>query len=441
MTFSPDDTIVALASAPGSALRGIIRLSGPLSFTLACKDFQFEEPLPEIRRGFYPGHLRVAGLTSNLPAFLLCAPGPKSATGQDCAELHLLSSPPVLDSVLARLLDAGARAAQPGEFTLRAFLAGKKDLPQAEAVLAVIQARSHSELLQALGQLAGGISQPLHIVRDDLLNLLADIEAGLDFVEEDIQFVSRENLLLRITTALARITLIQKQIADRASTQPHFRAALVGKPNTGKSTLFNSLIGRNAALVSPNAGTTRDYLRHTLTWAGTSLELIDTAGWQEIVSTIDEQANSLAAHQSRLADLLIWCRSAGDQDLVWPERFAGLAFIHVHTKCDLQGTTADAISTSAVSGAGIAELRDLLMQRARDHGRTGLASSLSRCQHHVNDCIKHLRQAHANALYDDPAELLALEIRLALEQLGQMTGAIYTDDLLDRIFSRFCIGK
>src|SRR5262249_27511524 len=175
-------------------------------------------------------------------------------------EVHTISCQPIVDELIAECLNAGARAAQPGEFTMRAFLAGKLDLTRAEAVLGVIEAADPHELHQALTQLAGGMAAPMQELREDLLNLLGDVEAGLDFTEEDIHFVATDALLIRLGKGLAYLTSMQRQIEQRALGQRPFRAVLAGKPNAGKSSLFNALVGRNAALVSAEPGTTRDYL-------------------------------------------------------------------------------------------------------------------------------------------------------------------------------------
>src|SRR5829696_7024217 len=201
-----DDTIVALASAPGPGARAVIRLSGPDTHRIVGTVF---DPLPA-GRSLAHGRLRLPGLHSPLPAMVLSMPGPKSYTGQDCVEVHTVSSPPLVDLLISTLLDAGARAARPGEFTMRAFLAGKKDLTQAEAVLAVIEAGTDGELRQALAQLAGGVTQPLHGLRDDLLNLLADAEAGLDFTEERIEFVGKRDMLLRLGKGMAQLVNLGK---------------------------------------------------------------------------------------------------------------------------------------------------------------------------------------------------------------------------------------
>jgi tRNA modification GTPase len=353
--------------------------------------------------------------------------------------------------LVAQLLDAGARAAQPGEFTLRAFLAGKLDLTRAEAVLAIIEAGDRRELKHALAQLAGGVAQPLQILRDDLLNLLADVEAGLDFADENLQFVETTELLHRLGKGLAQLELLRKQLEQRTIGDRPFRVVLVGRPNAGKSSLFNALAGRPAALVNPQPGTTRDYLQSSLELDGTRLELIDTAGWQNRLagegdaSFIEEQAQQLGHEQAKQADLLLLCIESGNPDDIEDKQLLiqeGMpTVVAVATKCDLAPPPRDRLATSSVTGAGLDALRKLLIERARAHAQPALAPSLSRCRHHVEACLKDLRQAHEAALFEEPAEVLALQLRGALEELGMLVGAVYTDDLLDRIFSRFCIGK
>jgi tRNA modification GTPase len=434
-----DDTIVALASVPGPGFRAVIRLSGPDSYRIVGTVF---EPMPE-GRDLSHGHLRLPGLHSPLPAMVLSMPGPKSYTGQDSVEIHTISSPPLVDLLIGTALDSGARAARPGEFTMRAFLAGKKDLTQAEAVLAVIEAGTDDELTQALAQLAGGVTQPMHGLRNDLLNLLADVEAGLDFTEEDIQFADKRDVLLRLGAGMAHLTNLRKQLDDRAVSDRPFRVALVGEPNAGKSSLFNALAGAPAAIVSPVPGTTRDYVTRSVTLQGTNIELIDTAGWQEAANTIEEQAQRLGQEQSSRADLILWCIPADEwrSERREPPDVDPARTVPILTKADLAAVSTDSPQTSAKTGRGIAEVRRLLSDRAKAARAPALAPSLSRCRHHVEKGLAHLRNAHHAALFEEPSELFALELRLALDEIGEMVGAVYTDDLLDRIFSRFCIGK
>src|SRR5262245_15308377 len=296
-----EDTIVALSSAPGPGARAVVRLSGPEVLAVVGSVF-VSDGLLELARRRQEGTVRLAGLTSGLPADLYLWPAPHSYTGQHVAELHLLSCPPLVDLLIAELLRAGARAARPGEFTLRGFLAGKLDLTRAEAVLGVIEAGSRSELKQALAQLAGGVARPLQELREDLLNLLADVEAGLDFSDEDLQFVGQEDLLRRLAKGLALVTLAGKQVEQRTVRDRPFRVVLAGRPNVGKSSLFNAL-GRSAgALVSPEEGTTRDYLVQRLDLDGITIELVDTAGLRPVNGTIEEQAQALGREQAGQAD-------------------------------------------------------------------------------------------------------------------------------------------
>ena len=432
MTPDPSDTIVALSSAPGPGVRAIVRISGPSTTVIVAKVFEGDFPAA---RSFASGALKLSGFIARLPADLYFFRGPRTYTGQDLAEIHTVSAPPLVERLIADLLAAGCRAAQPGEFTLRAFLSGKKDLPQVEAVLAVIEASDESDLQSALAQLAGGVSQPLSKLRDDLLNLLADVEAALDFVDEDIEFVTNADTILRIGSGIAHLMNLKRQLDDRSVSRRPMRVVLVGEPNAGKSSLFNALIGADAALVSAKAGTTRDYLSHALDLGGQSIELIDTAGWQSAGDSIEEQAQSLGRGQTELADLVLVCAPVDEPE---PETLP-LRGVLLRTKADLG--TVSGLSVSVKSTGGLAALSSFLKERAAAFARPALAPSQSRCRAHIDAAIADLRTAHNHAVFNDPPELLALALRQSLDQIGAMAGSIYTNDLLDRIFSRFCIGK
>jgi len=440
----PEDTIVAVSSAAGPAPRAIVRISGRR--TRGVVEALFSPGVGTEAHRLVPGNLSLSEVHSPLPADLYFFASPHSYTGQDLAELHTLGSPPLVERLVADLLNAGARPARPGEFTLRAFLAGKLDLPQAEAVNAVIESGTDADLQEALKQLAGGITQPLHDLRDDLLNLLADTEAGLDFADEDIELVGKSDTLLRVSSALARLTNLKRQFESRTVSGRAVRIAIVGAPNAGKSSLFNSLAGGPGALVSQEAGTTRDYLAKQLSLDGTVIELIDTAGWSLAADTIEEQAQRLGREQTGKADVILWCVEAGqsfDLSDEIPLRGTAATVLKVATKSDRSSgeIRERSIPSSVVTAGGLEAIRSALAETVASLTRPPLAPSQSRCRHHVDSCIRDLQQAHRNVLFDDPPEFTALALRGALSQLGEMVGAVYTNDLLDRIFSRFCIGK
>ncbi len=442
MTPRNQDVIVALSTVAGPGGRAVVRLSGPGAAKVVAPLFRPDIPAVSGRR-LLEGALHLPGVASPLPADLYLLSAPNTYTGEDVVEIHALSCPPLLDLLTAHLLQSGARAARPGEFTLRAFLAGKLDLTRAEAVQAVVEAGDEGELKRALIQLAGGLARPLEGLREDLLNLLADVEAALDFADEDIQFVARDDLLLRLTHGMAQLTAAARQLDVRAVTDRPFRVVLAGRPNAGKSSLFN-VLGGASALVSAEPGTTRDYLVQRLELGGASIELVDTPGWADGADGIEEQAQALGREQRGQADLLLLCLPADepprpeDEERLRQERPPVLGIV---TKGDLASPHPGLPTVSIVTGEGLDSLREALAERVRSRRQPALASSLGRCRGHIESSLACLRRAHAVVLFEEPAELLALELRRALEQLGEMVGAVYMDDLLDRIFSRFCVGK
>jgi tRNA modification GTPase len=452
----PDDTIVAVSSAQSSGKRAIVRLSGPGTLAAINAVFTANEKRVETAHTHHhlnPGLLKLTGVSSPLPATLYFFAGPKTYTGQDLAEIHLVGSPPLVEQLVSDLLNAGTRPARPGEFTLRAFLAGKKDLPQAEAVNAVIEADTDTDLQSALTQLAGGMTQPLHALREDLLNLLADLEAALDFSEEDIEFVGKPETLTRIDRALAQLDNLRQQLDTRTVSGRPVRIALAGLPNAGKTSLFNALTESNA-IVSPTPGTTRDYLTRQFQLGGVNVELIDTAGWQGADDTIADQAQRLGREQALQADVILWCvESRREFEPADAARLAetGARVTRVWTKCDsLEQESGDRrqatgdvliIPVTTVVPGGMDELRMALLESVASLVRSPMAPSQSRCRHHVVACIEELTKARDFVTNNDPPELTAATLRMAIDQLGEMTGEVYTNDLLDRIFSRFCIGK
>ncbi len=457
MSYCVDDTIAALASPPGGAVRGVIRLSGP--GTVACLQSCFRPHGPRDLEqvtiaAVIPGSLTLEPPTNRLPCALYLWPTTRSYTRQVSAELHTLGSPPLLDAALRVLCHGGARLAGPGEFTLRAFLAGRLDLTQAEAVLGVVDAEDSRSLDVALAQLAGGLTGPLGTLRSDLLDLLADLEAGLDFVDEDIAFVTGADAAARLLAARQLVDDVLRRITARGTSTREPRVVLRGWPNVGKSSLTNALAEGDVAIVSELAGTTRDYVSRSFCWDGVQGVLVDTAGAEHPGShdTLAMQAQQLAQDQLEQAELELFCLDATRPLNPW-ER-AALQHSHdvnrlvVWTKTDASTVRIElntpAVRTSSHTGEGIEPLRRRIRELlAAKRASTALvvASTAQRCQLSLEAAAEHIDLARQLITHEQGHELVALELREVLEHLGQVVGAVYTDDILDRVFQRFCIGK
>lgn len=448
--------IAALASAPGPAARGIIRVSG--TGVLDVVQSILCEPLTDVhpqqpRR--YESELSIAGGDLRLPASVLVWPTQRSFTGEPLVEIHMIGSPPLLNEVLENIYISGARPAERGEFTLRAFLAGRIDLVQAEAVLGVIDANSHEQLQTALDQLAGGISHHISAIREELLLHLADLEAGLDFVEEDIDFVQRPEFVARLATAEDFLSHLIQQSSDRMQTTGNYRVVLAGLPNAGKSTLFNAIIQSETAIVSAIPGTTRDYLTAEIHEAdGLRYELIDTAGWETARDGIETIAGELRSDQYQRANLIVWCSAADftDVEAVEDEKLfdqcqsTQVDVMRITTKSDCSQVTSQkpsGITVSALDNQSVTQLREQISaQLASGNSDSELiGSTAARCQESLRHALKSVQNSKALVEMAAGDELVAMELRDVLDHLGRIVGVVYTDDILDRIFSRFCIGK
>ena len=457
-----DDTIVAIASAPGPAARGIVRISGPDSWKCLSPLFksfngtQLNEVTSPAR---LEGEIKLVA-DQTIETSLLWWPTKKSYTRQPCGELHMVGSMPVLDLLLEKLSENGARLAEPGEFTMRAFLSGRIDLTQAEAVLAVIDSESQNELSTALQQLAGGIGGPISQIRSDLLDLLAELEAGLDFVEEDIEFISPADVLRRLEAAGDLIKKTLNQITDRATVDHRLKVVLLGRPNAGKSSLFNALLGTAAdgvdsAIVSDVAGTTRDFLTADLDWNGHTIRLCDTAGLGlNDATTIDLRAARLAEAEIENADIRLVCVPAGGAISQLETEWLALEnCLIVRTKTDLpqsensfgsESFAGQVIHTSSTQRKGLGQLKQAICNLAgiiQNTGTGGTTPAISRASDSLACALESLDRATKASKGRLGEEVIASEIRSSLEQLGRVVGTIYTDDILDLVFGRFCIGK
>jgi len=325
----------------------------------------------------------------------------------------------------------------------------------------VIDPRNRRELDVALAQLAGGLGGPLCRLRNSLLDLLAHLEAGLDFVEDDIEFIAPDDLRRQISSALGQVQELVERTRERAVLRDAVRVVLVGRPNVGKSSLFNALLGRSAALVSPTAGTTRDYLVGELAIGDVRIELVDTAGLgasrgaglgeQSIDRRVADAAEQASVRERRQSNLEILCidstRPLTDWERTEISDVTSRAGVIVFTKMDQPNAVEaipEAVPTSSMNGMGLDELCSRLRAAALDAGRDQgdvVAATAARCHESLRAAADSLERALD--LIDERAgeELVAAELRATLDDLGQVVGAVYTEDLLDRIFSRFCIGK
>ncbi len=444
-------TIAAIATAPGRGGVGVIRISGsnllPFAFALTGKS-------PKPRYATLADFLAADGSTIDT-GLLLYFPNPHSFTGEDVLELQGHGGPVVLQLLLARCLDLGARLAEPGEFSRRAFLNGKMDLAQAEAVADLIDAATASAARSAVRSLQGEFSRAIGELNEELINLRMLVEATLDFPEEDIDF-------LKAADAFGRLERLQRKLAeifDRAGQgkllQAGLHVVLAGQPNVGKSSLLNRLAGDDLAIVTPIAGTTRDALRSTIQIEGIPLHIIDTAGLRETedeVERIGIERSWKEIERSDVVLLLVDSRTGvteADREIL--ERLPkNLQRITIYNKIDLAGRQSErhdeadgvAVSLSAKANQGIDLLRQELLRIAGWHQTEDVFIARERHLRALATAQEHVAAARSVVEGVLPAlELFAEELRLAQQALGEITGEFTADDLLGVIFSRFCIGK
>ena len=453
MSFPIDDVITAVASAPGPATQGIVRVSGPetLAVLTACFPAARETLTSITSAQVVQGNLRLDPEVAPLSCQIYFWPDQRSYTQQPSAEIHLVGSPPLLEATVEILCQQGARLAQPGEFTMRAFLAGRLDLTQVEAVLGVIDAANQRELDIALTQLAGGLATPLHELREQLVTLLAHLEAGLDFVEDDIQFIAPSALAQQLVHIEQKLETTLRQIQGRSERNPQIRIVLRGAPNVGKSSLFNALAGESAALVSTEEGTTRDYVTRLCQIHNMECLLIDTAGSAEVskLDRIGQAAQEIGSEQAEHATLELLCLDRTRPLNQWErQQLSGddtPRRIQVITKADLTPDPengAIGVRTSSLSGEGLEQLRHVIYARLQGQQATPVVpDTLLRCRESLRLSAASIRRARQLTKTRQGEELVAAELRVALDELGKVVGVVYTDDILDRIFSRFCIGK
>lgn len=450
------DTIAAVATAQGRGGVGIVRVSGPLALSIA-EALSGRTPRP--RHAHYGPWRDAEGQVLD-EGILLFFPGPHSFTGEDVLELQGHGGPVVLDLLLDRCLALGARQARPGEFSERAFLNDKLDLAQAEAIADLIEASSAQAARNALRSLQGEFSRRVHELSEQLIQLRIYVEAAIDFPEEEIDFLADGHVLRQLEAIRAYLAEVQRTAGQGALLRDGMTVVIAGRPNAGKSSLLNALAGREAAIVTDIAGTTRDLLREHIHIDGMPLHVVDTAGLRDTEDQVERIGVERALKAIEEADriLLLVDSSAAEADdpfALWPEfldkRPAPERVTLIRNKIDLSGEPAGlqqgadghvTLSLSARSGAGLGLLREHL-KTCMGYQQTAESGFSARRRHleALHQAAAHLDHGHAQLTLAGAGELLAEDLRQAQQALGEITGAFSSDDLLGRIFSSFCIGK
>jgi tRNA modification GTPase len=445
------DTIVALATPLGRGGLGIVRISGIDSRAISERILKFRRP-PRWR----PWQTQMAELVdaeeSIVDQVLVTSfEGPRSYTAEDVIEISCHGSPLVLRMCVERAVAAGARVAEPGEFTLRAYLNGRIDLPQAEAVKELIDATTLYQARVAAQQIEGSVSRRIRPIKEQLLELISLLEAGIDFAEDDVSVATPDEVLRRLTPIESAISELMASFGAGRLVFEGFTLAIAGRPNVGKSSLFNRLLEQDRAIVTEIPGTTRDVVSESLTLSGIPVRLVDTAGireGQDVVEKLGIERSFQAVADADLTLLVLdVSQELTSEDVALIRRLADRRPLLVGNKVDLSGHrvgNADTVLVSATTGEGVTELRTEILRRLAPEG---LASPESGCitsvrhQSLLEEALEALHNARRAIEFSIPHEMLLIDLYAALRPIDAITGATTADDILHRIFSTFCIGK
>jgi tRNA modification GTPase len=452
------DTIVAPATPPGEGGVGIIRLSGPGSIACLGEVFQGKTPPTHMTsHQLYYGHLHNDAGTHVDEVLAVIMRAPRSYTGEDVVEVHCHGGTQVMRNALDLILEKGARMARPGEFTQRAFMNGRLDLAQAEAVVEIIKARSERASKVALDQLEGHLSQAIYRFSDVLRDALALLEAHIDFPDDEVGALDLPALLRPVTAVAEEIRLLADSFDLGRALREGVNILILGRPNVGKSSLMNAMLGERRAIVTEVAGTTRDTLEEQLVLAGFPVRLIDAAGVRDTDDLIEQEGVKRARDKALAADLVLMVVDGSvplaDEDMLALELCRPEKTLIVVNKsdlaqsydpCSLSGFERE-VPVSAKHGLGMDGLKEAIVDcLASDlslSGDEGVVINERRHKDALLQAVAALARLQSSAGLAVPLECLAMELREALSSLGLITGETTPDELLEQIFSRFCIGK
>ena len=451
-----DDTIAAIATPLGEGALAVIRLSGADALAIAGRCFRpigasSKMPSEATTHTLHYGNITDTEESVVDEVLLAVMRAPRTFTREDTVEITCHGGMVASQAVLQTVLAAGARSALPGEFTRRAFVNGRIDLAQAEAVSDVIHARTDLALAVANEQLAGKLSQRIGQLRDDLMNVLAHLEAHIDFPDEDIAPDTQVQLFGRLESALDFIDQLLATANEGRILRRGIRAAIIGRPNAGKSSLLNQLLGHDRAIVTPTAGTTRDTIEETANIRGIPVVFIDTAGLRESTDAIEAEGIRRSYDSMASAELILHVLDATepltDEDQVCLDQFADRQRLIIANKIDQPNANAigiDCLQTSATEGTGIEALKDAIHAAVwSGEIRADMLPAMINARH--QDVLRRARAGLADSLAGlrtgATLELIAMDLRIATNAIGEVVGQTATEDLLDRVFSEFCIGK
>jgi tRNA modification GTPase len=452
-----DDTIVALATAPGIGAIAVIRLNGTKAIDICNSLFPAKDLHQQPGHTLHFGSIIDRGRTIDEVVVSLYK-APRSYTGEDIVEISCHGSPYIQQQIIDACIHTGARMAKPGEYTMRAFLNGKLDLTQAESVADLIASNSAASHQTAMQQMRGGFSKELHALREQLISFSALIELELDFSQEDVEFADRTQLYRLINEANEVVTHLVDSFRMGNVIKNGVNTAIVGKPNAGKSTLLNTLLNENRAIVSDIAGTTRDTIEEVLNIQGILFRLIDTAGIRESVDVIETIGVQKTMEKIREAGVVLYLFDVNEislaelQEQIGAFRNENVNYLLIGNKTDIGGLATmqekfagveDILFISAKQHELIQELKDRLVHKVMSGDVNTEDTIVTNARHYaaLQEVLKALQDVKYGLDNQLPGDLLSLDIRRCLHYLGEITGQITNEDQLDFIFSKFCIGK